>query len=113
MKALLDQNLSFRIVQVLLSRFPGTCHVRDKGLTGDDDERIWELAKADGFFIVTKDNDFLARALVRGHPPQVVQIRLGNASTEKNVSRPTGSRCSCCGNEGGPLRGLPKLGDDG
>jgi predicted nuclease of predicted toxin-antitoxin system len=82
-KALLDQNLSFRLVQVLLPRFPGSCHVRDKGLTGDDDERIWELAKSDGFFIVTKDNDFLARALVRGHPPQVVQIRLGNASTHQ------------------------------
>lgn len=83
MKALLDQNLSFRLVQVLLPRFPGSCHVRDKGLTGDDDERIWELAKAGGFFIVTKDNDFLARALVRGHPPQVVQVRLGNASTRQ------------------------------
>lgn len=30
---------------------------------------------------MTKDNDFLARALVRGHPPQVVQVCLGNAST--------------------------------
>ena len=83
MKALFDQNLSFRLVQVLLSRFPGSCHVRDQGLTGDDDERIWELAKAEGFFIVTKDNDFLARALLRGHPPQVVQICLGNASTQR------------------------------
>jgi predicted nuclease of predicted toxin-antitoxin system len=33
--------------------------------------------------IVTKDNDFLARALVRGHPPQVVQVCLGNASTRQ------------------------------
>ena len=68
MKALLDQNLSFRLVEVLLSRFPGSCHVRDVGLAGEDDERIWTLAKAEGFTIVTKDNDFLARALVRGHP---------------------------------------------
>lgn len=81
MKALLDQNLSFRLVDVLLPRFPGSCHVRDVGLAGEDDERIWALAKAEGFIIVTKDNDFLARALVRGHPPQVVQVCLGNAST--------------------------------
>jgi len=80
-KALLDQNLSFRLVDVLLPRFPGSCHVRDVGLAGEDDERIWALAKAEGFIIVTKDNDFLARALVRGHPPQVVQVCLGNAST--------------------------------
>ena len=83
MKALLDQNLSFRLVDVLLPRFPGSCHVRDVGLTGDDDDRIWALAKAEGFVIVTKDNDFLARALVRGHPPQVPQICLGNASTRE------------------------------
>ena len=83
MKALLDQNLSFRLVDVLLPRFPGSCHVRDVGLTGDDDDRIWALAKTEGFVIVTKDNDFLARALVRGHPPQVIQICLGNASTRE------------------------------
>ena len=80
MKALLDQNLSFRLVEVLLPRFPGRLHVRDVDLTGDDDERIWALAKNEGFVIVTKDNDFLARALVRGHPPQIVHICLGNAS---------------------------------
>jgi predicted nuclease of predicted toxin-antitoxin system len=82
-KALLDQNLSFRLVEVMLSRFPGSLHVRDVGLTGDDDERIWAVAKSEGFVIVTKDNDFLSRALVRGHPPQVVQICLGNASTQR------------------------------
>ncbi len=83
MKVLIDQNLSFRLVDVLSSRFPGSCHVRDVGLSGDDDERIWQLAKDEGFVIVTKDNDFLARALVRGHPPQIVQIRIGNASTRQ------------------------------
>lgn len=83
MKALLDQNLSFRLVDLLLPRFPGSRHVRDVGLTGDDDERIWGLAKTEGFIVVTKDNDFLARTLVRGHPPQVVQICLGNASTQQ------------------------------
>ena len=35
------------------------------------------------FFIVMKDNDFLARALVRGHPPQVIQVCLGNVSTRR------------------------------
>ena len=83
MKALLDQNLSFRLVEVFRSRFPDSCHVRDVWLAGDDDERIWALAKTEGFVIVTKDNDFLARALVRGHPPQVIQICLGNASTKQ------------------------------
>jgi len=82
-KALIDQNLSFRLLDAMSPRFPGSCHVRDVGLTGDDDERIWRLAKDEGFTIVTKDNDFLARALVRGHPPHVVQVCLGNASTRQ------------------------------
>ena len=80
-KALLDQNLSFRLLEVLLPRFPGSLLVRDVELACDDDERIWGPARTEGFVIVTKDNGFLARALVRGHPPQVVQICLGNAST--------------------------------
>ena len=83
MKVLLDQNLSFRLVELFLSRFPGSRHVRDFGLTADDDEHIWALAKTEGFVIVTKDNDFLARALVRGHPPQVIQVCRGNASTQQ------------------------------
>lgn len=83
MKALIDQNLSFRLVDVLLPRFPGSSHVRDVGLAGEDDERIWRFAKDEGFIIVTKDNDFMARALVRGHPPQVIQICLGNVSTRR------------------------------
>ena len=83
MKALIAQNLSFRLVDALLPRFSGSCHVRDVALAGEDDERIWRFAKEEGFVIVTKDNDFLARALVRGHPPQVIQICLGNASTRR------------------------------
>ncbi len=65
MKALIDQNLSFRLVDVLLPRFPGSCHVRDVALAGEDDELIWRFARDEGFCILTKDNDFLARALVR------------------------------------------------
>ena len=49
MKALIDQNLSFRLLDTLSPRFPGSCHVRDVGLTGDDDECSWRLAKEEGF----------------------------------------------------------------
>jgi len=34
-------------------------------------DSIWRLANDEGFAISTKDNDFVARALVRGHPPRV------------------------------------------
>ena len=86
MKALIDQNLSFRLLDALSPRFPGRCHVRDVGLTGDDDERIWRLAKDEGFTIVTKDNDFLARALVRGHPHESFKSA---SETPRLVKSPT------------------------
>ena len=35
-----------------------------------------------GFAIASKDSDFQQRAVLRGHPPKVVWVRLGNCSTE-------------------------------
>jgi len=62
--------------------FPGSKHVKDFGLTGDDDEAIWDLALCEQFTIVSKDADFLHRSLLRSHPPKVIQLRLGNCSTQ-------------------------------
>lgn len=81
MKLLLDQNLSFRLLAKVEGLFPSSRHVKDFGLTGDDDERIWNLARDQGFAIVTKDYDFQSRSLVYGHPPKVIQLRTGNCST--------------------------------
>ena len=83
MKLLLDQNLSRRLVPELIRVFPGTRHVSGLGLEGADDERIWRFARDHGFVIVSKDADFLHRSIVRGHPPKVIQIRIGNASTDE------------------------------
>jgi len=82
-KALLDQICRIGSSTCSRSGSPAAATCAITGLTGEDDERIWLLAKDAGFFIVTKDGDFLARAFVRGHPPQVVQVCLGNASTRQ------------------------------
>ena len=37
MKLLFDQNLSYRLVAVLASEYPGSLHVRDVGLNAADD----------------------------------------------------------------------------
>lgn len=42
---------------------------------------IWDYAAAQGFVIVTKDADFLELALLRGPPPKVIFLRLGNCPT--------------------------------
>jgi predicted nuclease of predicted toxin-antitoxin system len=45
------------------------------------DHEVWGFAKANGFAIVSKDLDFQQRALLLGHPPKVVWLRVGNCST--------------------------------
>ena len=46
-----------------------------------DDEAIWSFAGTHGFVIVTKDDDFRQRSMLRGAPPHVVWVRLGNCQT--------------------------------
>ena len=42
---------------------------------------VWEYARDKGYTIVTKDADFNAMSLLRGFPPKVVWLRLGNCTT--------------------------------
>src|SRR5712692_2820413 len=81
MKLLFDQNLSHRLVGQLAVEFPGSQHVRDAGLAAAPDPAVWAYAAAQGLVIVSKDTDFQQRALLLGHPPKVVWVRLGNCST--------------------------------
>jgi predicted nuclease of predicted toxin-antitoxin system len=80
-KLLLDENLSPRLVSLLGDLFPGSLHVHDVGLGGDDDGAVWRYAKAHGFAIVSKDSDFMERSVLEGFPPKVIWVRLGNCST--------------------------------
>jgi predicted nuclease of predicted toxin-antitoxin system len=81
MKLLFDQNLSHKLVGLLSAEFPGSAHVRDVGLGRAPDPDVWAHAKAKDFMIVSKDTDFQQRALLYGHPPKVIWIRLGNCTT--------------------------------
>jgi predicted nuclease of predicted toxin-antitoxin system len=81
MKLLFDQNLSHRLVGQLVAEFPGSAHVRDAGLATASDAAVWAYAAAHGLVIVSKDTDFQHRALLLGHPPKVVWVRLGNCPT--------------------------------
>jgi predicted nuclease of predicted toxin-antitoxin system len=81
MKLLFDQNLSPRLVGQLAAEFPGSEHVRNVGLATAKDPAVWAYAAANGLVIVSKDADFQQRALLYGHPPKVVWVRLGNCPT--------------------------------
>lgn len=80
MKLLLDENISRRIVPLLVSDYPGTSQVALLGLESASDIEIWEYAKKNEFFIVTKDADFYDMSLVHGSPPKVLWLKSGNVS---------------------------------
>ena len=80
MKLLLDENLSRRLVPFLQHAFPGTSHVVLLGLQSADDLQVWNLAKVQGFSIVTLDADFQEMSLVLGQPPKVIRLRSRNPS---------------------------------
>ena len=46
-----------------------------------DDAAIWDFAREQGYVIVSKDGDFHQMSFLRGAPPKVVWVRLGNCST--------------------------------
>jgi predicted nuclease of predicted toxin-antitoxin system len=80
MKLLLDENLSWRLLDKLLDLYPESNHVRSLGLKECQDLEIWEYAKSNGFVITTKDKDFQQRSILFGHPPKVVRLRIGNCT---------------------------------
>ena len=82
-RLLFDQNLAHRLVKQLHGLYPGSLHVRDVGLASAGDTEIWDYAAAHGLVIVTKDDDFRQRSIVRGAPPHVVWLRVGNCRTSE------------------------------
>ncbi|MBE9192557.1 DUF5615 family PIN-like protein [Gloeocapsopsis crepidinum LEGE 06123] len=83
MKLLFDQNLSRKLVNLLVDIFPESSHVQFHGLAQKTDTEIWEFAKLNDFCIVTQDVDFAERSRLHGSPPKVVWLRCGNAPTRE------------------------------
>jgi predicted nuclease of predicted toxin-antitoxin system len=82
MKLLFDENLSHQLVSHLADLYSDSIHVRDKGLKASDDTNVWEYAKTHDYIIVSKDEDFHHLSFVRGAPPKVIGIYLGNCTTK-------------------------------
>jgi len=78
LKLLLDQNLSFRLLDKLKDAYPGSTQVKFVNLDQADDLTVWNYAKDNGFAIVTKDSDFHEFSLVYGNPPKILWLKCGN-----------------------------------
>jgi predicted nuclease of predicted toxin-antitoxin system len=84
-KLLFDQNLSPKLVGRLADLFPDSCHVQAVGLDCADDDRVWEYARLNGYAIVSKDEDYNNLSVLRGCPPKVIWLQLGNYTTAQVV----------------------------
>lgn len=80
-RLLFDENLSPRLVGLLAAEYPESVHVRDLGLRGAEDRRIWAHARERGFTIISKDNDFRQLSFLETAPPKVVWLDVGNDGT--------------------------------
>jgi predicted nuclease of predicted toxin-antitoxin system len=83
LRLLFDQNLSRQLVARLADIYPGSSHIQFHDLAEKTDTEVWEFAKANGFFVVTQDADFMERSRLYGSPPKVVWLRCGNAPTRR------------------------------
>ena len=83
---LIDENISFKVAKLISEAYPGIVHVRDIGLTNVSDLQIWEYAKTNNLSIITFDNDFLNISLLKGYPPKIILLKVGNRSTKEIAS---------------------------
>jgi predicted nuclease of predicted toxin-antitoxin system len=83
MPLLIDENHSAKLTTRLTDLFPGSKSVGYVGLLSSSDVEVWEHAKLHGFTLLTRDDDFVSRSILYGHPPKVIFITLGNCSTDQ------------------------------
>ncbi len=72
-----------KLVKGLASEFPDSKHVYYLQLDAAGDDKIWAYAKENNFTIVTKDSDYEMVATLKGFPPCVVWLRMGNCTTKQ------------------------------
>ncbi|MBB34191.1 MAG: hypothetical protein CME88_05035 [Hirschia sp.] len=80
---LIDENLSWRLVRLIEQEFPDCRHLSSCGLMTARDEDVWAYAKANGFVLLSKDDDMQELVERHGAPPKLVWLKLGNVSTSQ------------------------------
>jgi predicted nuclease of predicted toxin-antitoxin system len=70
-----------KLVTRLADLYPGSSHVSSVGLDRASDVAVWEFARDHDYVIVTKDVDYNNMAVIRGFPPKVLWLLIGNCTT--------------------------------
>ena len=81
MKLLLDHNISHKLVARLADVFPDSTQTRLLNFGRANDPQLWSFAKTHGFVFVTKDRDVAELGVLRGAPPKIIWLRMGNCKT--------------------------------
>ncbi len=81
MKFFVDAHLPPRLTRWLRAKGHVAVHASElaEGLATPDQD-IWLLAGRDDLIIISKDADFLDMIAVRGAPPRLVHVAVGNAT---------------------------------
>ena len=77
---LIDEQLPPALAEKLGAEGHDACHIFSQGLGGAADTAIWSRALKENRAVISKDEDFAARARISAAGPQVVLIRLGNVT---------------------------------
>lgn len=75
-KLLLDQNLSPKTASFLRSLGWETRDIRELGKSGASDSEIYDLAKAEGWILMTFDLDFSRRFMADKQLPGLILLRI-------------------------------------
>lgn len=81
MKLLFDHNISHKLVPRLADIFPDSTQTHLLNLGRTNDPQLWLIAKVNHYVFVTKDGDVAELAILRGAPPKVIWLRMGNCTT--------------------------------
>ena len=86
MRFLVDAQLPPALARFLEAQGHEAKAARETGLREADDSTIWTFARAGGWIVVTKDEDFAERALHTVPGPQVLWLRIGNSTNRVHFS---------------------------
>ena len=87
MRVLIDANLPPALATWIREHGADADHVFKLGLERASDVELWDLAKANGAVLISKDEDFLMLKLADPGGPRFVWIRFGNTTRRHVLAR--------------------------
>ncbi len=88
MKIKLDENIPFRVENLLRNMGHDVDSVLTEGITGSSDETVWSLSQYEKRFLITQDLDFSdSRKFSPGTHCWLLLVRLRNPGRERIFNR--------------------------